>query len=425
MEELLEEESDHPPIPIPDLKVVEEMQLGIVDGFAEVQVAKAQGKPVAFSSVLLPKEIFQAMDVPVVYGNVLGGYVSIFGLSAKYCGIAEDLGTPRDVCAVHRCTIGVACADERDDFFNMAFAVPDLALASNFPCASESKSFLAVVERYGIPYHVVDTPISSWNGELPDHAVRYLADQYRGMVAFLERHGYKLDEERLREEVAFTKAINSIFAEIETYRQAIPAPMSAYDSIIAATAPLVLGKEKRTLAIFEQLRDELRERVQQGKGVVENERLRLLWIGVPPLCDFKLVNYSEHRGAVVAKSLVELLAGFMLDPDLIDPQHPFESLARAQLASPINPPGRGLIDYFVKAARDYKIDGVLAAVKRTCGMLPSIQRLTKDAIQRATGVPTIIFDLDGVDAREYDAAGTHATIDAFLDVLLARKERAS
>ncbi|MBI5501739.1 MAG: 2-hydroxyacyl-CoA dehydratase [Deltaproteobacteria bacterium] len=424
MEEQLEE-ADHPPLPLPDLKVVEEMQLGIVDGFAEVQLAKAQGKPVVFSSVLLPKEIFQAMDVPVVYGNVLGAYASIFGLSGKYCGIAEDLGTPRDVCAVHRCTIGVACADERDDFFNMAFAVPDLALANNFPCASEAKSFLAVVDKYGIPHHVVDTPIRSWDGELPDHAVRYLAGQYRGMVAFLERHGYRMDLERLREEIAFTKALNTLMAEIEICKQAVPAPMSAYDSVIAATAPLVLGKEKRTLAIFERLRDELRDRVRRGKGVVENERLRLLWIGVPPLCDFKLVNYSEHRGAVVAKNLVELLAGFMLDPALIDPQYPFESLARAQLENPLNPPGRGLIDYFVRATREYRIDGVLGAVKRTCAMLPSVQRLTKDAIQRATGVPTIIFDLDGVDAREYDAASTHATIDAFLDVLLARKEKAS
>jgi hypothetical protein len=37
-----------------------------------IQQAKADGKPVVFSSVLIPREILQAMDVAVIYGNVVG-----------------------------------------------------------------------------------------------------------------------------------------------------------------------------------------------------------------------------------------------------------------------------------------------------------------------------------------------------------------
>ena len=50
-----------------------------------------------------------------------------------------------------------------------------------------------------------------------------------------------------------------------------------------------------------------------------------------------------------------------------------------------------------------------------------MQRLIKDAIRRETGVPSVIFDLDGVDQREYDAATTKENLDTFVETLLARK----
>ncbi|MBN2496799.1 MAG: 2-hydroxyacyl-CoA dehydratase [Deltaproteobacteria bacterium] len=408
-------------IPLPDLKVVEEMQLGIVSRFGEIQQAKAAGKPVVWASVVMPKEIFQAMDVAVVYGDMLGAYTSIYGLSARYCQAAEEQGLSRDVCAVHRCAVGMACADERDPIFDMSFAVPDLAVGSNFPCMSMSRSFLQVVRKYDIPYYFLDAPINPWGKDLPRHAVRYYADQLQGLIDFLVAHGHTYDRDKLAEEVAFTKALNAVLEEVNTYKQAVPMPIKAYDNVIASTAPIALPKEHRTLGIFERYRDELKERVERGHGVVENERLRLMWIGMPPLCDFKLLNYPEKHGAVVVKSMLEFLTGFDLDPETLDPEEPLESLARAQLVSPANPTIEQTLDYFTRAAADYRVDGVINVVKRSCGLLPGMQRLTKEAIFEATGVPSMIFDLDGVDVREYDPEATKANLDAFVETLLARK----
>ena len=242
-----------------------------------------------------------------------------------------------------------------------------------------------------------------------------------GLVRFLEEHGHTFDEEKLKEEVAFTKRLNEILDEVDVYKRSTPMPINAYDNVIASTAPIALPKEYRTMEIFERFRDELKERVKKGIGVVEEEKLRLMWIGMPPLCDFKLLNYPERNGAVVVKSMLEYLTGFTLDPKLIDPEKPFESLARAQLTSPANPTVEGTLNYFIKAAKEYRVDGVINVVKRTCGLLPGIQRLTKDAIWEATGVPSLVFDLDGVDEREYDAEATKAQLDSFVETLLARK----
>ena len=289
---------DAGPIPLADLKVIEEMQIGIAAGFGEVQDAKAAGKPVVWGSILMPKEIMHAMDVPMIYGEVLGAYASMMGLSAKYASLAEERGLSRDVCAVHRCMVGLGCAEELEPFFQMAFTPPDLVLAGNYPCMSASKSFLHICEHYKIPHYLTDVPINTWGKAeaIPEHAVAYYVQELRGMIAFLERYGYKLEWERLQQEVAFTKQLGHLLAEVDTYKKARPCPLRAYDNVIASTAPMALGKEHRTMAIFERYRDELRDRVQRGVGVIADEKLRLLWIGVPPLCDFYLLNHPERHG---------------------------------------------------------------------------------------------------------------------------------
>ena len=330
-------------------------------------------------------------------------------------------GLSRDVCAIHRCAVGLACDDNKDPFFEGAFAAPDLVIASNFPCMSEAKSFLYVVDRYKCPSFFMDAPINTWGKDLPEHAVKYYVRQLEGVIGFLEEHGYKLDWQRLKDEVAFTKALYTVLDEIEVYKKAVPSPMRAFDSFIAATAPLALPQSLRKLEIFERLRDELKEKVERGIGVVEEEKARLLWIGVPPVCDFGLLNYTEQRGAVVVKNMLEFLTGFSCAPELLDPDKPLESIARSVLSSPANPTYGTAIDYLVQATKDYKIDGAVSVVKRSCGLIPGMQRLTKEAIFRETGVPSIVFDLDGVDEREYDEAATKANLDSFVETLLARK----
>jgi benzoyl-CoA reductase/2-hydroxyglutaryl-CoA dehydratase subunit BcrC/BadD/HgdB len=410
-----------PYIPSPEMKVIEEMQNGIVMKLADIQRHKSEGTPVVWTSILTPKEILYAMDVPTVSGNLLGAYASIFGSSAKYCQQAEDQGLSRDVCSLNRCGLGVGCSDDRDEFFSTAFAVPDLAIGSNFPCASEGKAFLHAVKKYNIPYYFLDSPINTWGTTIPEHAVRYAADQLQGMIDFLVRHGFRFDPARLREEVAFSKAVNAVLEEFDTYRRAVPCPIRAYDSMLSTIAPIALSKESRTLKLFESMRDELKDRVARGHAVIENERLRLLWLGVPPLYDFLLLNYPEKHGAVVVKHLTDFITGIGGCEDVLDPARPLESIALAQLLSPSNPTSESLIRYFVKMVKDYRVDGVVSTVMRSCAMVPGAQRFLKDTIYRETGVPSVLLDLEGFDQREYDPAGARAQIDAFVETLLARK----
>jgi hypothetical protein len=50
-------------------------------------------------------------------------------------------------------------------------------------------------------------------------------------------------------------------------------------------------------------------------------------------------------------------------------------------------------------------------------------RLVKDTVYKEVGVPTTIFDLDGMDIRDYDDVSTKANLDSFIESLLASKRR--
>lgn len=406
-----------PPI---DLPVIEKIQAEIANGFVELQAAVADGKPVVWRSLLMPGEIFSAMGVATVCGDMLGGNIGVFGLSGKYCQKAEEVGLSRDICAVHRCTLGIALGDGTEALTAMGYAAPDLVVGSNFPCMSYSRSFVNIAQKFRVPSYFVDAPINTWGAQIPDDAIAYYADQLRGLIEFLEAHGYAFDEQKLKDEVAFTKELNTLLLEMDTYKRAVPVPIKPYDSLLAACAPLQVSNKTRLMALCLELRDALRDRVEKGIGVIEPEKLRLMWIGNPPIVDFSLLDHPENRGAVIAKSLLEILTGFTLDPELMDPERPLESLARAHLHSPANPTHDGMTDYFVRTIRDYRIDGVISVVKRSCGYLPGSVRLSKDEILAQTGVPTIQFNCEGSDDREYDGVAARQHMDAFVDGLLAR-----
>ena len=389
--------------------------------YGRIKAAKEEGKPVVWSVGLTPMEIFHAVDAPVLFMEHLTLIVSVKQLSGHYIQLAEEEGYSRDVCAGHRCFLGCAIAPEKDPYLSKLFVPPDLIVASNLPCMSESKSFLYIADHYDCPYYFIDAPINTWGKELPDYAIEYYADQLRGALDFMEEYGYKADMDKLSEAVHLSKRLVELWNEIEECRKAVPAPIGTVDGLTAAYPLIQIPGTELGVQLFERLLQELKEKVERKEGVLTDEKLRLLCFGVPPMYNLGLFNYVEKYGAIVVKSLLEYVAGGAYDPSIMDPENPLESLARKGLGDIFNPPTENMMDFFLDTVRDFHIDGVIGLVKRTCGLIPGYMRYAKDTINEKFGVPMTIFDLDGVDIREYDDATSKANIDSFIEALLESK----
>jgi len=191
-------------------------------------------------------------------------------------------------------------------------------------------------------------------------------------------------------------------------------------SCIGNTIITMLGSDEG-VELFARLRDEVAAKVKNGEGVIPDEKLRLYLVGVPPMYNLGLLNYPEKYGAVVVKSDLDLIGGGLTDPSTMDPDSPFETLARKQIADIVNPCFANKIEESVRTVKEYRIDGVIGLNKRGCRNLPAALRLIKDAVYRETGKPMMIMDLDGIDASEYNDSQVKSTIDSFMETLIQSK----
>ncbi|MDY6969638.1 MAG: 2-hydroxyacyl-CoA dehydratase family protein [Spirochaetota bacterium] len=404
-----------------NLETTLEISKAIRAYYGGLKVAKENGIPIIWSFGLVPREIFHAAEAPVLYLEHLPLMMGAKQLSGHYIQIAEEDGVSRDVCAFHRCFLGCAVAEEREAYLDNFFVPPDLIIASNLPCMSESKSFHYARNKYDVPYYEIDAPINSWGTDAPDYAIQYYADQLNGAISFMNDNGFNITTDKLVEAVTYAKELVLLWNKIDDCRKAVPTPITSVDGLTAAYPLIQLSGTKLGVTLFQRLLSELEDKVANGVSAIENEKLRLMWYGVPPFYNMGLLNYVEQYGAVVVKSMVEYIAGGAYDPEIIVPDKPLESLATKALIDIINPTYENMVNFIVKATEEFKIDGLVGVVKRTCGLLPGYMRLVKDEIYNKLGVPTTIFDLDGLDIREYDDVISKSNLDSFIESLLARK----
>ncbi|MDY7032466.1 MAG: 2-hydroxyacyl-CoA dehydratase family protein, partial [Thermodesulfobacteriota bacterium] len=291
------------------LETTLEISKSIKAYYMGIKTAKEEGKPIIWSFGLTPREIFHALEAPVIYVEHLPLMVGAKQLSGHYMQIAEEEGFSRDLCGTHRCFLGCAIAPERESYLERFFVPPDIIIASNLPCMSESRSFLYAADYYDCPYYFIDAPINTWGKDIPDYAVEYYKGQLQGALDFLEKYGYKVDMDKLKETVRLSKRLVELWNEIDHYRQTVPSPMSAVDGFTACYPLIQLSGTKLGVELYEKLLAEVKEKAKRKESPLEDENLRLFWVGVPPIYNMGLLNYVEKYGAVIVKSMVEYLAG--------------------------------------------------------------------------------------------------------------------
>ncbi|HLC23862.1 MAG TPA: 2-hydroxyacyl-CoA dehydratase family protein [Dehalococcoidia bacterium] len=391
----------------------------IRDHYARVKEDKARGRPVVWSYGLTPREIFVALDVPAITVEHLPIMLASKQIIGRYLDIAEQAGFARDLCPYHTAMLGCVEAETRDAYLERLFAPPDIIIGSNIPCMSESKSFLFAVEKYRVPHYFIDAPLNLGGYDPPERTVKYYAAGLKGLLSFLEQHGLKADMVTLSQVVERSREMSRMWAEVDEYRKISPAPMTAVDGVVSMYLPAYTPGRPDAADILRRLRDEVKTKAQNKVGAAENEKFRLLFLGVPPWYNLGLFNYLEKYGGVFVKAEMEYIMTGQTDINVLDPQRPVESLARKALIDMPCPTYANRIDLMRRAIRDFRIDGIVAANKRGCRNLPAGFRIMKDIAAREFGVPMTIIDLDGLDLREYDDVQVKSRLDAFMETLAA------
>jgi len=238
-------------------------------------------------------------------------------------------------------------------------------------------------------------------------------------VHFLEeKSGRKMDWDKLSEMVARTDQEIELYREICELRKAAPSPMSILGYLELLSADYMFPGQPEAVQYLTQLRDELKEMVQQGKGAVSTERFRLMTLFIPPMhLMSSLDRLFEGLGAV---SVVEPLFTRWSEGRL-DPAKPLESVAKKSFLIPerrsmYGPLSEQALQDITDSAEQYQIDGAIYWAFMGCRHTCATVRLIKERLSEID-IPMLTVDCDIVDPTINSEEEIQGKLEQFFELL--------
>jgi len=380
--------------------------------FRRVLSAKEEGKFVVGHTIVIPVEIFYAMDIVPMQLEFTSMIIpQLLNLYDEFYTAAKTFGLTTEVCSAHR--LMAACA--------VLGWMPqaDAFIWSNQVCDNTAKSGDVPVELYGRPGFFVDRPY-----RYTEEEVQYFTKELESMVRFLEElTGRRMDWDRLAETLDHTRQMIELHKEIAELRKAVPAPMRNRRFMQLFALDQYFAGTPEGVEFFRTVRDEVKENVEKGKGFIPEERYRILTLFVPPMYLWKLLDWMEREHGAV--SVFEPYCSHWGEGE-IDPAKPIESLARKSFYRPIcrpmhGPAAEGILHDAVQDAIEYKAEGALFFAHIGCRQADGCLRIIKDALMEKAGIPTLVLDNDLCDPSYVREEDLKDKLESFFELLEERK----
>ncbi len=345
---------------------------------------------------------------------------------------AEARGWARDLCSYMRIYWGSMYLNEYG--FGGEYPRPNFAFQDHI-CCSHGKWYQVVAEHEDIPYFCIDVSVGPYQ-DLQEHRLQYLVDQMHEAVEWLEKvTGREYNDELLIKAVHDEQRACSVWAEICQLNQAIPAPLDEKSMYSLYNLGTFKRHSQEIADFYEELRDEIRDRVERGIAAVGNEQARIITDTQPPWAFLDIFRYMEKFGVVSVGSLYTFgLIGIWDWDD--DNWVPAKTLKERGIQIKTRDEAlRALADYNLRRPewqhfydpqlktemmayiyKQWKLDGVLLHYNRGCeGLSVHIAENRLGLIER--DIPVMTFEGNMGDAREFDEARTRARVDAFMERL--------
>ncbi|WP_238367436.1 2-hydroxyacyl-CoA dehydratase family protein [Mesobacterium pallidum] len=391
----------------------------------------AGGAKFAFVNADTPHEIFHAMDMPVVVNQWWSSVIAAKQLSTWTLDRGAEMGF-HDSLAKYS-AMGVISALDGDPGKQPWGGLPDPAIL----CARQSSDdqqrlFQLYADKAGAPLALLHAPAPAenlprwWERARDDWEALYgtarldlMQAQIEELIAQVEgitgrafdRDGFGAYMERIEQQELIFEEASQMIAAAERM------PVRIGEQIPNVMIPQWHRGSDWAVAHAERFRDAVADRIAQGGAVVENERVRMMWIGAGLWFDTKFYTaFEEEFGAVFAWSMylpfaadgyIRRSKGDYLRALAARVVTMNEQLHQAPWAN----------EWLVKQARDYRIDLAVVLVPeadRPSGYCTNF--ITEDL--RAAGVEVVEIHADMVDARKWDGpAAKSAVTDGIRKVL--------
>lgn len=410
--------------------------------YAKAAEASARGEPVAWvMGGQMAEDMLYAMDVVPVYTENFGGVCAAKKAADPFLAAAEADGYSNLLCGYARTGIGYAIKCKElgmipPDAPAGGMAYPNILLGSSVGCDPRYKWYQALARYMDVPYIAYDVldhvPCTIDPDEVREDVIAYLIEELKRFKASLEKIlGRKMDEARLMKSVITAEETRNWWWKCDEIRRAVPCPMSTGDALSCFVPGIFYAPDPESLEFYKRLYAELEERVRNKKGVIPDEKYRLLWgWGLPPWYGTNIFNHFEDRGAVFVMETCYTAWGPFEEGYKYD--DPLERMARAyfhrsnfKMRKAFKNRLHRDVQYVLDYIEEYQCDGLVQHQVMSCPARSIGQRACMDMIKDFIEVPVLYLEGDIVEERAYSETQTRAQIDAFIEILdsSARRRR--
>lgn len=378
-------------------------------------------------------------DVYGITGEPYGASIGTNPAFATQCQEAcEAKGFARDLCSYMRSYWGSVILNKY--FFGGEFPKPDI-LWQDHICCQHAKWYQVASElEGGIPYFATDVSVGPYS-ELDENKLNYVAGQLLDGIEWLEKvTGRKYDDERLIQAVYNECRITSLWAEISALNKAIPAPLDE-KTMFSLYVLSTLDRNSKEFADFhEEIRDEIKDRVDNQIAAVGNERFRIMTDSQPPWAALRLFRFLEKYGVVSIGAFYTMsLMGIWEDkPDgswgpATTPQDKGIVIKDREQAV------RVLVDWNLKRtlwepfydaelgakrdlriAKEWHVDACLMHLNLGCEGT-TVGNMERRLALINAGIPVLTYEGNMADDRQYDEVGTMKRVEIWMNSLGLKK----
>jgi benzoyl-CoA reductase/2-hydroxyglutaryl-CoA dehydratase subunit BcrC/BadD/HgdB len=383
--------------------------------------AKTGEKKIAWCTSVGPAEILRAMGYLVYFPETHAAMLGATRMATDLIPHATALGYSPEICSYLTADIGAFVKGVTP----LAKAYkgiesppkPDILVFNTNQCRDVQDWF----DYYAKEYNVPNIGVSGNVGvkDVTESIVKSVAKQFENLIPTLEEvAGVKFDMDRLREVIGYSRQCSDIWKEVLETAAAKPGPLTFFDGS-TLMGPAVVGRgTPEAVAVYEKVLAELKERIANKDGAVENERFRIYWDGMPVWG--RLGAHSKLFAGLDANVLASTYCSSWIFTAL-DPAEPFESMARAYTELFIVRSDE-YKDAYIKEKLDfYSIDGIIYHNAKTCPNNSNCRYGLSKRIEADTGIPMLTIDGDLNDLRLLSDEQTKTNVEAFIELLAERK----
>jgi benzoyl-CoA reductase/2-hydroxyglutaryl-CoA dehydratase subunit BcrC/BadD/HgdB len=374
--------------------------------------ATKEGKRLVFMGASVPPELCYAFDaVPLLTDAIATRLASDPDVINRYLDIGSEV-VPPHVCGIDRTILGMV-------FSGDLRIKPDAYIYGTIPCDSARAAYPVVADKFksdGVPTMAIDAPYRK-----DQYGIKYIADQMREMVTFLEGvYDEKIDRNKLAAVIYRSNEATRLLMAIAELRKLKPSYAMSRLLVLNELYMSMLGSQE----IIDFLRSEydyIVNNIENHITAVPEEKHRFTWIQDMVWSNVGTLDWMEKTyGAVCAMDVLGYNQNIIID-DPWDEEQIYTGLALRQLNVPMmhasSGPALPYIDLTEQIIKEYDIDVSMFVGHVGCKHTWACKKMVEDAIESRLGITTFTLDLDALDGRYKSTEEIRSQISEYMDSL--------